>query len=151
MKSQYLVFISQNIKTHIKHGMNIMNLSDDHFMPLHKLYVLIQKHGNNHSIYVSKLTELTGLLPQAISRSLRSLEKDGFVLRKSDEQDRRKVYVKLTEKGLKQHQIGFEKVKNYVTSIEEEMGKDEMEQFIQLCLNLDQAIVKVNHSMENTK
>ncbi|MGM9947402.1 MarR family winged helix-turn-helix transcriptional regulator [Floccifex sp.] len=151
MKSQYLFFISQTIKTHVKHGISSLQIEDNHFMPLHKLFVLIQQYGVNNSIYVSQLPELTGVLPQAISRYLRLLEKDGLILRKSDPKDRRKVFVKLTEKGIHQHQASFEKIKNYATRIEEEMGHDKMEQFIQLCMNIDQAIVKVNQSMENIK
>ena len=50
---------------------------------------------------VTKIAPRMGMEPNSLSRILKSMEKEGLVERISDKKDKRKVLVKLTEKGLK--------------------------------------------------
>ena len=63
---------------------------------------------------VSELRENVhgGVLPTAISRSLKNLESVGYIQRTTDPGDARKKYVVLTEKG-------YEKVRKFELSMEE--------------------------------
>jgi DNA-binding MarR family transcriptional regulator len=51
-------------------------------------------------VNVSDLSEVFDVTQPAISRTLDVLEKKGFMKRKRDSRDRRKVYASITKKGL---------------------------------------------------
>ena len=53
-----------------------------HFQILQKLQCIISKNGDTREVAVSDFVRYTGLSPQAVSRLLRTLEKEGLIERK---------------------------------------------------------------------
>ena len=58
-----------------------------HFQILQKLQCIISKNGDTREVAVSDFVRYTGLSPQAVSRLLRVLEKEGLIERKADIND----------------------------------------------------------------
>ena len=59
---------------------------------------------------VTKIAPRMGMEPNSLSRILKSMEKDGLVERVPDTRDKRKVLVKLTEKGQDKRKISIKSV-----------------------------------------
>ena len=56
---------------------------------------------------VTKIAPRMGMEPNSLSRILKSMEKEGLVERISDKKDKRKVLVKLTEKGKEKRKVSL--------------------------------------------
>ncbi len=54
------------------------------------------KHGH---VSVTELAKMLGVTTAAVSRLLRTVESKGYIERKTDDSDRRFVYIELSEKG----------------------------------------------------
>lgn len=83
--------------------------------------IVIKIIGIEGEIMPSTLGKYTGLEKSSLTRMVDDLEKKGIVFRKTDPDDRRKVLVSLTEKGLDYH--------NYLNQITTELA-DEILQFV---------------------
>ncbi len=59
---------------------------------------------------VTKIAPRMGMEPNSLSRILKSMEKDGLVERVPDARDKRKVLVKLTEKGQDKRKVSIKSV-----------------------------------------
>ena len=67
-----------------------------------QLRIVLELHGRLDEALVHELADAAGVSAPAISRSVDELEKLGYVKRIRDEkEDRRRVYVTLTNKGNK--------------------------------------------------
>lgn len=94
-----------------------------HFHILQRLYVSIKKYGQDGAIYVSDLICNWHLAPSAISRSLRTLEQNGYIERTPDSEDHRKTLVRLTKKGETVRKECIKKVDTYIEGIFAQMGE----------------------------
>lgn len=83
--------------------------------------IVIKIIGIQGEIMPSTLGKYTGMEKSSLTRMVDDLEKKGIVFRKTDPEDRRKVLVSLTEKGLNCY--------NYLSNITVEMA-DEILQFV---------------------
>lgn len=97
-----------------------------HYGMLHRLYCAIEKKGQDGTIYVSQLANRFYDSPQAISRSLRTLEKDGLIERLSDPQDRRKTIVRFTEAGLHAHKECESAILDYSNAVFQRLGPERL-------------------------
>ena len=61
------------------------------------LLTINEKYGSP----VTKIAPRMNMEPNSLSRILKSLEEKGYVLKRKNSEDKRKVYVSLTESGLK--------------------------------------------------
>ena len=83
--------------------------------------MVIKIIGIQGEIMPSTIGKYTGMEKSSLTRMVDDLEKKGIVFRKTDPEDRRKVLVSLTEKGLNCY--------NYLNEITAEMA-DEILQFV---------------------
>jgi DNA-binding MarR family transcriptional regulator len=83
--------------------------------------MVIKIIGIEGEIMPSTLGKYTGMEKSSLTRMVDDLEKKGIVFRKTDPEDRRKVLVSLTEKGLDCY--------NYLSQITTEMA-EEILQFV---------------------
>lgn len=88
-------------------------------------------------IYQEKRVILPGEIASALDMTggrvagiLRSLEKKDYIIRKTDETDRRRVLVSITESGAKCVSDGARTLKNALTELIEILGADETDTFI---------------------
>jgi DNA-binding MarR family transcriptional regulator len=96
--------------------------------------MVIKIIGMEGEIMPSTLGKYTGMEKSSLTRMVDDLEKKGVVFRKTDPDDRRKVLVSLTEKGLDYY--------NYLNQITTEMA-DEILQFVD-----DKDVEDFVHSLE---
>ena len=70
------------------------------------LLTINEKYGSP----VTKIAPRMNMEPNSLSRILKSLEEKGYVLKRKNSEDKRKVYVRLTESGLKLRDMASEKL-----------------------------------------
>ena len=70
------------------------------------LLTISEKHGTP----VTKIAPRMNMEPNSLSRLLKSLEEKGFVSKRKDKIDKRKVYICLTKSGLKMRDKAAEKL-----------------------------------------
>lgn len=103
-------------------------LTTEHDFSQAEGYVLISiKKGG---IPVTKIAPLMGIEPTSLSRLIKTMENKGLIYREKDEIDRRVVKLYLTKKGLELKKISKNMVVDYNKSIYDEIGKEEMENFL---------------------
>ena len=88
------------------------------------------KQKNN--IVVGDLVDLTGASKSAISKKLTVLEQKGLIRRTSSVQDRRQIYVELTQQGCQMFQAEQKAKQQNIEQVIEKVGQEDMKQFIQL-------------------
>ena len=85
---------------------------------------------------ISKLATLMEISNPAVSQKINVLEEKGYVERYSTKNDRRVVYVKLTEAGKKILERENERLMNSMKIIFDKMGEEDTEKFIELMSKL---------------
>ena len=115
-----------------------------HFDMLHRLYIAIQHNGQDGVVAVSELNKRMYDSPQAVSRALRVLEKDGLIRREPDPQDRRKTTVRLTEEGQRAHAECEQAISEYAFGIMRRMGPESLNRFVQDWARFQQAAEEEN-------
>lgn len=93
----------------------------------------IKDKGDNEKgfrITSSRLSNNLEASRPATSRMLNLVEEKGLIKRTSDKEDRRIVYIELTESGIDLLNEESKKFKELIKKINEKMGKEDMEKFI---------------------
>ena len=75
--------------------------------------MMVKKEGTPST----KLGPMMGMEPTSLSRTLKLMENEGFILRKESEKDKRQVLIFLTEKGLEKRRI----IRSSLLSFNEEL------------------------------
>lgn len=86
-----------------------------------------------------------------ISQKVNALEKQGFLRRTADKEDRRVVYVQLTPKGLNTTKETFEKLFNEVEKALHQLGEEKTEQLLSLMDELNNAMESVIQKSEESQ
>lgn len=122
----------------IAHRLNRINM-DGIFPDLSKgeFCVLSMIHdgyvkGEAEGVYVSHIANYMKVTPSAISRMLRGLEKRGLIERKVDKNDRRNIYVCLTDEGNQMRQKVEVRTRELTQGIVAAMGEEDAHLLITL-------------------
>lgn len=118
------------------------NLSLEQFSILRNLY-------NKELLRASELADALGVNKSAITVKLEKLEKKGLIYRERDKEDRRNVYLYLSEKGKKVYEEVETKIESFVSKYLNELDHEDLEAFI----NLYEKIVTIiqKHKEGNTE
>lgn len=108
------------------------------FQPMKEIsmgeYTLLKAIKNNggkeFKITSSELSNNLKTSKPATSRMLNLVEEKGLIVRTSDKEDRRIVYIKLTKLGINLLNEKSEKFKELFRKINTKMGREDMEKFI---------------------
>lgn len=100
------------------------------------LAVIKKCEKENKKIYVSELAELNDMPISGISRLLRGMEEKGYVLRRTDQNDRRNTYVLLTDKGNELYQSMLDGVQEFFSAVMSHLTDDERHTYIRLTAKL---------------
>lgn len=117
-----------------------------HFDMLHRLYTIIRRSGRDGAVPVSELTCRMYDSPQAVSRALRILEKDGLIQRTADPEDRRKTIVRLTEEGYRAHERCEQAVTAYAFAVARRMSPETLRSFTQDLVLFARAVEEENEA-----
>ena len=86
--------------------------------------ILVYLHFNSDSVTSGDLSESLSVSTGRVATALKGLEKKGFIIRRTDLSDKRRVNVLITEAGRKlvrdKHQLGIEKMVKALQKLDEE-------------------------------
>lgn len=91
-------------------------------------YVLLNIDSHEGSPSTS-IAPLLGMEPTSLSRTLSAMEKKKLIIRKKDPDDKRKVRILLTKKGLKKRLISINTVKDFNKDISDLIAPKRLEIF----------------------
>ncbi len=118
-------------------------LSRGEFFMLHKISHLVEKEQNNPGAKISKLSKATDMSKPAVSQMLNSLENKGFIERILTKEDRRVVYVNLTEKGTKVLKKAHTEMDNLLRQMLEELGPEDTAELTRIADKLFKILEKI--------
>jgi DNA-binding MarR family transcriptional regulator len=96
----------------------------------------------------TKIAPLMGMEARSLTRILKSLEEEGLIERQSDEDDKRKVIIKLTKAGLKKREISKLAVKEFNKRVTEVVPQKKLDVFFEV---IDQINKVVDDSIQQNK
>ncbi len=108
--------------------------------------MVIKIIGIQGEIMPSTLGEYTGMDKSSLTRMVDDLEKKGIVFRKTDPEDRRKVLVSLTEKGLNCYNDLTEITVDMADKILKFVDEKDVEDYVQSLENIVKILRKIDIS-----
>jgi MarR family transcriptional regulator, organic hydroperoxide resistance regulator len=105
-------------------------------MSLAFILLIIDKEGTPST----QLGPRMGMEPTSLSRTLKTMEEKGFLYRKTDEVDKRKVLIFLTEHGLEQRKIARQVVLDFNEKLLAKIPKGKLEVFFDVMARIDQVV-----------
>lgn len=114
----------------ISESLGLMPRSE--FVTLNAISRLLKDQPNG-KVYASDISSKLCISGPAVSRSLNRLEDKGLIMRNIGRDDRRNVYIELTEAGMSELKINMEKYTDFMETILSYLSQDEMEEFTRLC------------------
>ncbi len=108
-------------------------------------YVLlnIEKEGTPST----KLGPKMGMESRSLTRTLKSMEDNGLIVRVNDPKDKRMVRVLLTEKGKKERERARAVVLAFNTAVREKLSEEQLTHFFEV-MNTMNALLEENHIFE---
>lgn len=95
-------------------------------------------------IVAKRVTEVIGLDKATVSRSINRLEKEGYLALSPDENDRRAIFIQLTDKGVDLHNQVIDIALDREQKLLEPLTKEEIEHFINILNKLNSHVVDMN-------
>lgn len=94
--------------------------------------LLARAQEKGRSLTAGDLCRETRILKSQMNAILSSLEREGVISRRRDEQDRRRVEIALLPEGLARHMRSHQRILNLVDRLVAAMGRDKIETLIPL-------------------
>ncbi|HLP12897.1 MAG TPA: MarR family transcriptional regulator [Flavobacteriales bacterium] len=88
----------------------------------------------------TKLGPKMGMEPRSLTRTLKSMEEENLIHRKSDKSDKRSVRIFLTEKGKKKREIARTKVVYFNETMQKKLGKKNVSEFFSTMSELNELL-----------
>ena len=111
-------------------GSILPHLNKGEFVLMNGIYHVQRKIGSEHGVKMSDLAEYAHALPPAVSRSIKALEKKGYVRRFVDQKDRRNTLVEITESGQEILQESNEIINEFISRVFKKTDKEEMARLV---------------------
>jgi DNA-binding MarR family transcriptional regulator len=88
--------------------------------------------------YASDIAPKLGMESTSLSRIIKALEEEKMIIRKSDKDDKRKVKIVLTKKGIEHKELAKNVVRNFNAEMETKIGKKKIEKLSKLLSEITQ-------------
>ena len=111
-----------------------VDMSKSEFIIMKVIYSI--KESSEKKVLVSDIVDKMHVSAQAISKTLKSLEKKGYIERFSNKEDRRRMEVAVTEKGGQTYFHLIRKTDEVLSEVLGKFGKEELETYISLTRRL---------------
>ncbi|GAA4831013.1 MarR family winged helix-turn-helix transcriptional regulator [Algivirga pacifica] len=95
----------------------------------------------------TKIAPLMGMEARSLTRMLKTMEEQGVIERVADENDRRKVIIKLTEKGKVKREMSKQTVKVFQGRVRNIVSEEDMETFFKVLDSVHNVIQDPEHGM----
>nr|MBP9152259.1 MarR family transcriptional regulator [Flavobacteriales bacterium] len=96
---------------------------------------------------VTKIAPRLGMEPNSLSRILKSMEEDGFILRNKDRADKRLSYVCLTPKGKEKREVALKAVYRLERAIVNQIDEKKLAAFFEVASHIPDAIEEFKEKM----
>lgn len=106
--------------------------------------MMVKKEGTPST----KLGPMMGMEPTSLSRTLKLMEDEGFILRKESEKDKRKVLIFLTEKGLEKRKIIRSSLLSFNEELERKISQEDLQGFYKVMNALDNLIEEIENEQK---
>lgn len=90
----------------------------------------------------TKLGPLMGMEPRSLTRTLKSMEQQGFIERKPDKYDRRMVRIYLTDLGLEKREVSRRTVIQFNEALRDKISNADLTAFFRVMNTVNQALEK---------
>ncbi len=80
----------------------------------------------------TKIAPLLGMESRSLTRMLKSIEEKGLIYRQSDDSDKRKVIIFLTEEGKKKRELARQSVKYFNRKLSQQVNQKELDTFFKV-------------------
>lgn len=100
----------------------------------------LAEHGGE--VVPSDIVKEMDVSSARIAQTLNSVEKKGFITREIDANDRRRVIVKLTDKGKLKDKQHFEMVMEHMTRMLESLGEYDAKEYVRITKKLAENFLK---------
>ncbi|HNB47944.1 MAG TPA: MarR family transcriptional regulator [Chitinophagales bacterium] len=111
------------------------------------LMALYEEEG----VPVTKIAPRIGMEPNSLSRTLNTLEEAGYLARKQDENDQRKVLVFLTEDGKKLRKIALKTVFDLEKKIQDNLTPKQLKAFNEVIGQVSTAIEDFGKAVDGSE
>ncbi len=139
-KKEDKVYMVDFVIRHLWHKMSRMynQKANDYGVSISVGFILlnIDKEGTPSTQLGPKM----GMEPTSLSRTLKTMEEKGFIYRKVDDKDKRKVLIFLTEDGIDKRRIARQVVLNFNDRIISTIPKGKLKTFYEVAERLDMSI-----------
>lgn len=98
----------------------------------HEQYFVVRYLKHHGPCPPSELAEQCGVNRSAITAMIDRLDNKGYVRRTKQGDDRRMVYLEITEAGERICEFGEEKIRQLVESYLQELGEEDLESFVRI-------------------
>jgi DNA-binding MarR family transcriptional regulator len=105
------------------------------------ILMMVEKEGTPST----KLGPMMGMEPTSLSRTMKSMEHEGYIRREESANDKRKVLIFLTEKGLEKRRL----IRSFLLSFNEELTSKVSKTDLKGFYNVMEALDNVLENIEN--
>jgi MarR family transcriptional regulator, organic hydroperoxide resistance regulator len=112
-------------------------------------YVLLNIDKENGTP-ATKIAPLMGMEARSLSRMLKSMEDDGWIYRKLDKKDKRKVLICLTDIGREKREFARQAVKEFNRKVKEQLAPEQLATFF-LVIDKIAEVVEAQKTPLNTE
>lgn len=96
------------------------------------ILLFIYRHNDEHKVTISELANTLHVTPAAISQSVNNYEKQGWVQRVRSQQDRRTVYVQITDKAKDLLENDWANSQKKLSAYLEFLGEEDTESLVRI-------------------
>lgn len=96
---------------------------------------------------VTRIAPRIGMEPNSLSRILKSMIAKGFICKRNSKSDKRKVYICLTEEGLKIQNIALRKMFALENTITDKVSTKDLNGFFTVMQEISQSIVEMKKKL----
>lgn len=113
------------------------------------LYHLQKNHNEDDTLLTSReLANLMNVSSPAISRTVKGLVQKAWLIQEDNPEDRRNIFLKLSDEGLKNYERATQNMENSMKIIFEEFTEEEIRVFIDTGNRLTKVINKIKKESE---
>lgn len=146
-KSKELLNSIAKIKKIAYKGKKSQDFNTGMIMTIKTIMYNCQQNSNDENYYGMKTSDLTKILcitKPATSKMLNTLEENGYIKRCSNKNDRRVVYVRVTDEGEKYLEEEIKKFNNFTFKVIEKIGEEDTDNLIRLFGKLSDVIEEID-------
>lgn len=124
-------------------------VKDNPDINMQRIGMLLMLRAEGDGVSQADIAQALCVKPSSVTSMLNNMEKDGVIIRKSDEKDKRIKRTYLTEKGIKTSEEVLRYIVNTSDDFFENFSEEENELYIQLIKKMEGNIVsKINKERE---